>query len=175
MKTHHLVAMVALLALVAGIAGYQFGKPEAAAGPAGGYQVLKLNLADADGKPQPMGQWDGRILVINYWATWCPPCLEEMPGFSRLSQKFSAKGVQFVGIGIDVPDKIRHYRDSAKISYPLLVGGMDMVTSSVELGNKHQALPFTAILDRNRELIAVKLGRWAESDLERELQAALAR
>lgn len=175
MKTPHLLATVAVLALVAGLAGYQFSKPDAAPAPAQGYQVLKLKLADADGKPQPMAQWDDRILVINYWATWCPPCLEEMPAFSRLHDKYSAKGVTFVGIGIDVPDKIRHYRDSAKISYPLLVGGMDVAGTGAELGNKHQALPFTAVFNRQRELIAVKLGRWMEADLEREIQAALAR
>lgn len=175
MKTQHLVTIVAVLAMVAGITGYQFSRPPTQPAPAEGYQVLKLKLADADGKPQPMSQWDGQILVINYWATWCPPCLEEMPAFSRLHDKYSNKGITFVGIGIDVPDKIRHYRDSAKISYPLLVGGMDVAGSSAELGNKHQALPFTAIFSRNRELLAVKLGRWMEDDLDRELQAALAR
>lgn len=160
------VWIAAVLALAAGVGAYLVGQDKAAPG---GYQVLKMNLADADGRPQPMPQWDGKILVINYWATWCPPCIEEMPAFSRLHQKFSANGVQFVGIGIDTPDKIRYFRDSNKISYPLLVGGMDAASTSAELGNKHQALPFTAIFDAERKLVAVKLGRWAEADLEQVL------
>lgn len=172
MKSWLVAAVVAFLALAMGAAGYYFGQQQE---PSGGFQVLKMNLADAEGRPQPMQQWDGKILVINYWATWCPPCLEEMPGFSRLHQQYSPKGIQFVGIGIDVPDKIRHFRDSTKISYPLLVGGMDAAGTSVELGNKRQALPFTAIFDGRRKLLAVKLGRWQEADLERELQALLKR
>lgn len=172
MKSRLMVVAMAIVALGVGIAGYHFGQDQT---PSGGFQVLKLRLADADGRPQGMQQWEGKILVINYWATWCPPCLEEMPGFSRLHQQYLAKGVQFVGIGVDLPDKIRHFRDSTKISYPLLVGGMDAVSSSVELGNKHQALPFTAIFDGQRRLLAVKLGRWQEADLERELQALIGR
>lgn len=170
MKSRIVAAAIAVVALGVGIAGYQLGQDQA---PADGFQVLKLQLADADGRPQGMQQWDGKVLVVNYWATWCPPCLEEMPGFSRLQQQYSAKGIQFIGIGIDTPDKIRHFRDSAKISYPLLVGGMDVVSSSVELGNKHQALPFTAIFDGQRRLTAVKLGRWQEADIERELQGLI--
>ena len=139
----------------------------------GSHQVLQLKLADADGRPQPMQQWDGKILVVNYWATWCPPCREEMPAFSRLQERYAAKGVQFVGIGIDVPDKIRLFRESAHINYPLLVGGLDVIGTSIELGNKSQVLPFTAIFDRRRGLIATKLGQWPEADLEHELQKAL--
>jgi thiol-disulfide isomerase/thioredoxin len=171
-KSRLLAAAVAVVALALGAAAYYLDQNQT---PDGGFQVLKMNLADADGRPQPMQQWDGKILVINYWATWCPPCLEEMPGFSRLHQQYSPKGVQFVGIGIDVPDKIRHFRDSKKISYSLLVGGMDAATTSVELGNKRQALPFTALFDGRRQLVAVKLGRWQEADLERELQTLLGR
>jgi peroxiredoxin len=169
-KSRLVAAVVGVIALAIGAAAYYLGQHQK---PDRGYQILKMNLADADGRPQPLQQWEGKILVINYWATWCPPCLEEMPGFSRLHQQYSSKSVQFVGIGVDFPDKIRHFRDSTKISYPLLVGGMDAVTTSVELGNKHQALPFTAIFDGRRQLVAVKLGRWQEADLERELQALL--
>jgi peroxiredoxin len=172
MKSKFLWLGIAALALSAGMAAYLVGQQTAA--PAS-YQVLKMNLADADGRPQPMQQWEGKILVINYWATWCPPCVEEMPAFSRLNEKMSANGIQFIGIGIDVPDKIRHFRESNKISYPLLVGGMDAASSSAELGNKHQALPFTAIFDSRRKLVAVKLGRWPEADLERELSTLLGR
>lgn len=176
MKSYFLWIGVAVLALAAGMAAHLVGPEKAAPGGLpGGYQVLKMNLADADGRPQPMQQWDGKILVVNYWATWCPPCIEEMPAFSRLQQNLSTNGVQFVGIGIDVPDKIRHFRDTNKISYPLLVGGMDAASSSAELGNKHQALPFTAIFDSQRKLVTVKLGRWQEADLERELRALLRR
>jgi thiol-disulfide isomerase/thioredoxin len=174
MKIHWFLPSAAT-GIVLGWLAYHFLAPTVPALPPGSYQVLKLNLADADGRPQPLQQWDGKLLVVNYWATWCPPCREEMPGFSRLQTRLSAKGVQFVGIGIDVPDKVRQFRDSKKINYPLLVGGLDVAGTSVELGNKQQALPFTAVFGRQRELIAVKLGQWSEADLERELQKALAR
>jgi peroxiredoxin len=97
-------------------------------------------------------QWRGRILVLNYWATWCFPCREEMPGFSRLQDNFTNKGVQFVGISIDEAAKIIEFQKETPVSYPLLIGDMKTMTNSAELGNSRQALPFTVVFDRNGQL-----------------------
>lgn len=69
--------------------------------PRPGLQVLELVLTDLNGQPQNFAQWRGKVLIVNYWATWCQPCREEMPGFSRLQDKYRDKGVQFVGISSD--------------------------------------------------------------------------
>ncbi|MCX7148083.1 MAG: TlpA disulfide reductase family protein [Rhodocyclales bacterium] len=93
---------VAGAALVAAAIGYRLGVlGESAESPTAATQALpvfEMVLTDLKGQPQSLGQWRGKVLVVNYWATWCHPCLEEMPGFSRLQDNYRDKGVQFVGI-----------------------------------------------------------------------------
>ena len=131
--------------------------------------INSLVLPDILGVNQPMSQWRGKILVVNFWATWCPPCREEMPGFSRIAVKYASNGVQFVGISIDTLNNVIDFQKSAPVSYPLLIGTMDIVQSTVSIGNTAQALPFTAIFDRSGNLHSVKLGRLSEADLEKRL------
>ena len=132
-------------------------------------QIFRLTLPDTRGQAQAIEQWRGKILVVNYWATWCPPCREEMPGFSGLQEKFLAKGVQFVGISIDTAVKVAEFQKETPVNYPLLIGDIGAIDSSVALGNSLQALPFTAVINRQGIVSIVKLGRFAEADLERQL------
>lgn len=171
MKRSYLWLLVGAIALLAAAAGYRLGilgkSAEAPTAPA--FPVFELTLTDLKGQPQSLGQWRGKVLIVNYWATWCQPCREEMPGFSRLQEKFGAKGVQFVGISIDSADKIVEFQRDTATSYPLLIGGIETMKNSADLGNTRQALPFTAVFDRQGKLSMTKLGRFAEADLEREL------
>lgn len=89
-----------------------------------------------------------------------------MPGFDRLHQKLGPQGVQFVGISIDTADKVVEFQKSTPVSYPLLIGDMSAMGSSVALGNTRQALPFTAVIDREGRTAAIKLGKFSETDLE---------
>jgi len=134
-------------------------------------ELLSLSLEDAGGKTQALRQWQGKLLVVNFWATWCPPCLQEMPGFSRLQRRLSEKGVQFVGIGIDSPEKIRDFAAYAPISYPLLIGAADTLGVARKLGNHSDGLPYTVVLDQKGGLLATRLGAWNEADLEKFLAA----
>ena len=131
--------------------------------------LTSLSLPDTQGNMQALSQWRGKILVVNFWATWCPPCREEMPGFSRLSTKYAANGVQFVGISIDTLNNVRDFEKTTPVSYPLLIGSMDTIQNTVPIGNSAQALPFTAIFDQKGKLHSVKLGRLSESELEHRL------
>ncbi len=135
--------------------------------------IPNLILPDLKGQQQALAQWKGKILVLNYWATWCPPCRDEMPGFSRLQDKLGAKGVQFVGISIDQADKVMDFQKETPVSYPLLIGEFGAMQTSIDLGNDRQAMPFTAIFDRNGTLHSFKLGRFAEADLEKALNRLL--
>jgi thiol-disulfide isomerase/thioredoxin len=112
---------------------------------------------------------------VNYWATWCLPCREEMPGFSRLQDKYHDKGVQFVGISIDTADKIVEFQKTTPVTYPLLIGDMTVMENSAKLGNSRQALPFTAVFDREGRLVATKLGRLSEPELDRQLAELVSR
>ena len=132
--------------------------------------LTSLSLPDPTGVIQPLSQWRGKILVVNFWATWCPPCREEMPAFSRLALKHAANGVQFVGISIDTLNKVLEFQKLTPVSYPLLIGTMDTVQNTIALGNSAQALPFTAIYNRVGVIHSVKLGRLSEFELERQLK-----
>lgn len=131
--------------------------------------LLALSLDDVAGKPQALSQWQGKILVVNFWATWCPPCLHEIPGFSRLNRKFGANGVQFVGIGIDSADKIRDFANFAPVSYPLLIGMTETLALARALGNRTDGLPYTVVLARDGSLQQTRLGAWREEELEKLL------
>ncbi|HUW36093.1 MAG TPA: TlpA disulfide reductase family protein [Rhodocyclaceae bacterium] len=165
--------LIAAVALAAAGAGYLVSHLQQVfpSDPAGARELLALTLPDAAGASQSMQQWRGKVLVVNFWATWCPPCREEMPGFSRLQSKFSAKNVQFVGIGIDSADKIRQFSHDLPVSYPLLVGGTALMGLTEQLGDHEGGLPFTVILGRDGKLLQTRLGLWQESELEKVLVA----
>ena len=133
--------------------------------------LTALTLPDTSGVNQALSQWRGKILVVNFWATWCPPCREEMPAFSQLAEKHAANGVQFVGISIDTLNNVLDFQKRTPVSYPLLIGTMETVQNTIPLGNNAQALPFTAIFDRSGVLYSVKLGRLPEAELAHTLQA----
>ena len=112
-------------------------------------RVAQFQLEDIDGKQHTYTEWNGRIIVLNFWATWCPPCREETPGFVELQNKYQDQGVQFVGIAIDDVDKVRDFMDTLGVNYPMLMGDLQIVELSREMGNRLEALPFTVIVDRH--------------------------
>ena len=180
MKRSVLWPLVVGLALFAAVAGYRLGVigksteiPAAALSSA--LPIHELTLSDLNGQAQSLGQWRGKLLIVNYWATWCTPCREEMPGFSRLQDKYRDKGVQFVGISIDTADKIIEFQKTTPVTYPLLIGDITVMENSAKLGNNRQALPFTAVFDREGRLSATKLGRLSEPELERLLTELISR
>jgi len=136
-------------------------------------KVLALELPDAADRLHPFDQWRGKVIVANFWATWCPPCLEEIPGFERLSRKYADKGAQFVGISIDSADKVRAFAQQHQVTYPLLIGNADTLQITAGLGNRMQALPFTVVLDRGGSARKIKLGKLSEDELEIILQRLL--
>lgn len=131
--------------------------------------LLGLELADADGARQPLAQWKGKILVLNFWATWCPPCRHEIPAFSAMSSKYRDKGVQFVGISIDTASNVRSFQREHQVSYPLLIAEPSVVQLTESLGNAAQGLPFTVIVDKTGVISRVKVGMLSEADLDTTL------
>jgi len=125
--------------------------------------IMALTLPDLAGKPQAMAQWRGKVLVVNYWASWCAPCIEEMPAFSRLQEKYAARGVQFVGIGIDDVEKMQAFVRRTPVAYPLLVGD---VAGSQAPALQVRGLPTTVLIDRDGRLEGSRLGRLDEATLE---------
>lgn len=132
-------------------------------------------LDDARGQRQAFSQWQGKTLVVNFWATWCPPCLEEIPSFSRLQASYAAKGVQFVGIALDSLERVGAFSEHQAVSYPLLIGGVQGVELAQQFGNASLALPYTVVIGPERDVRLVRMGPLSEVELDRFLRITTSR
>lgn len=165
-------ALLAAAALGGGLwlgsAQRQSGPPEARAAA----QLTERSFKDLQGADVSLSRWRGQVVVVNFWATWCPPCREEIPGLIDVQRRFGDKGVQIVGIAIDSADKTREYATNIGINYPLMVGGMETIDLVRALGNKAGGLPFTVILDRRGQVTGTHLGLMTVAQLEAAVRAA---
>jgi thiol-disulfide isomerase/thioredoxin len=151
--------------LLAGALALQSGSGAAA--------LLAAAFPDLAGRPRRLIEWRGRILVCNFWATWCAPCREEMPILAEVRQNHASKGVEFVGIGIDTAAKIAQFSKEVPVGYPLLVAGAEAVELMRGLGNLAGGLPFTVVLDRSGTLAHRRLGALSRAELEGVLASML--
>lgn len=164
------------VALIAGLAGYFSSQWFRSPGqmPEDAAQVLlSASLPDLRGDSQPLAQWKGKVLVVNFWATWCPPCLKEIPEFIRMQDQLGEKGVQFVGIAIDDRDKVAEFAARMGINYPLLMGELEGIGLARRAGNRLGGLPFTVVIDRRGATAKVELGVLDEHKLRPILDALL--
>jgi peroxiredoxin len=133
--------------------------------------LLAQTLPDAAGQPFAFADLRGVPLVVNFWATWCAPCVEEMPELSDMHEQLSPKGVQVVGIGIDTPSNIAQFSKKLPVSYPLLVAGMNGTELARQFGNASGALPYTILIDRQGRVVHRILGRVKIEPLTRQAAA----
>lgn len=163
--------VVAVLFAALGIfLGHWQTKPQPAQASAVGH-LLSQSMEDANGQVQNLSQWKGKALVINFWATWCAPCVDEMPELSALQAEIAPIRVQILGIGIDSPSNIAEFAAKYKISYPLYVGGMNASDLSRQLGNQVGGLPFTVLIGRDGQVKKTYLGRLKIEELRKDLIA----
>lgn len=170
-----LLAGVGGLAAVAGYVAHlaRIGGLGGSAAPDLGEKILGSRLAGLDGAPQDLTAFRGRILVVNYWATWCAPCREEIPMFVRIQREYAAKNVQFIGIAIDQVDKVREFAKEFQINYPLLIGAMDSMELLREAGNKVGVLPYTLIINPASQITVSLVGGISEARMRSALRPLL--
>lgn len=169
-----LTVLVVVVALVAAAAGLLTARQSelVSAPPAPNpalEKLLNLEFPDSTSSKRPLADAKGKVLVLNFWATWCPPCRKEMPALSAISTKYRDRGVQFFGISIDTESNVRSFQTQTPVSYPLLIASPSAVQLTEALGNTVQALPFTVIVDKNGKIGLVKLGPMSEDELDRKL------
>ena len=122
---------------------------------------------DLQGNSQTLGQWDRKLLVLNFWATWCGPCKEEIPILAKLQAKFGDHGLQIVGIAADSAINVANFSQNTAINYPLLIDEAGALQFSKRLGNRLGLLPHTVMFSPGGDIIYTKLGAISEVELDR--------
>ena len=105
---------------------------------------------------------EGETVVLNFWATWCPPCLREIPTFIKLQSKYREHGISFLGVALDDISEVSAFLEEMKLNYPVLIGDQQVIKMMEGLGNSIGALPYTVVLNRERNTIYSHQGEWLE-------------
>jgi thiol-disulfide isomerase/thioredoxin len=170
--TRQNIFLYAAIAILFASIGVYFGfnrQPTERPPPTSASQLFTLSLPDAKGKSHVLAQWKGKILVVNFWATWCGPCVQEMPELSALQAEAGLKNVQIVGIGIDSEANIAEFSSNYRISYPLYVSGMEGSELARQFGNLSGGLPFTVLIGPDGRVRKTYLGRLKFDELRRDI------
>lgn len=162
MKPTGLIIIAALLALGGGIMVRGFLSPTEQTKT---IPLPEFNLPDVEGNQHNISEWQGKIRIINFWATWCPPCIKEIPEFIALQEQYATKGVQFIGIAIDDQESVEKYLASIKINYPILIGEVNGIALAHQLGNVVDAVPFTLIVNQQGQIIHRQPGEFSREQI----------
>jgi len=165
---------IALVAAAAAAAGLYVSLDRPAPSASSAVSALtRTEFPDLSGNSIALSRWQGKVVVVNFWASWCAPCRDEIPGLVRVQGKYAANGLQIVGIAVDSVEKSRQAATEMTINYPVLVAGVDAIHLTRGLGNRAGALPYTIVLDRHGGVAATHLGLLSEAQLEQMLRPLL--
>jgi thiol-disulfide isomerase/thioredoxin len=129
-------------------------------------RVPQFQLADRDGTMRSLADWQGKSLVVNFWATWCAPCRREIPLLGELQQQYGPAGFQVIGIAADYRDKVIAYADKAGIKYPLLIGEQEALDAAAAFGVEIVGFPFTVFSDSQGRVIVCHVGELTRPQAE---------
>jgi len=158
-----LLGGVALVAGAAGVAGALWLERRkasaivAASDPETAF-LWDLAFTRPDGTELALASLRGKPLVINFWATWCPPCVKEMPEFDRFHREFAPKGWQVLGLAVDSPTPVREFLKRVPVGYAIAMAGFGGTELSRKLGNSQGALPYTVMMDASGKPLQRHLG-----------------
>jgi thiol-disulfide isomerase/thioredoxin len=139
----------------------------------GAAELLAASYPDLSGQVHRLTEWRGKALLVNFWASWCAPCREEIPLLNAAQQQHLTSSLQVLGIGIDSAANVREFTRTVQITYPVLIAGVGGIDLMRALGNRAGGLPFTALLDRQGRLAGRKLGAYSSVELQSALVALL--
>jgi thiol-disulfide isomerase/thioredoxin len=155
-------------AAAAGV-GWQVWRERGAADEAGA--LWSMRFPQPDGGELVMAERRGRPLLLNFWATWCPPCVKEMPELDRFQREFAGAGWQVVGLAVDGPTPVREFLQRVPVRFAIGLAGFEGTDLSKRLGNAQGALPFTAVFDARGRIVQRKLGETNFDELSRWAKA----
>jgi len=168
--------MVGGLSVAAGLAGalvaWQKFEPHAVMDEA----VLNFwmqSFERPEGGTLLMQEFQGKPLLINFWATWCPPCIEELPLIDAFYNRNKSKSLQVIGLAVDQPSMVRRYLSQKPLSFPVGLAGFNGTELGRTLGNAQSVLPFSVIFDAKGRLLAQKAGKLDQADLDAWLKKVI--
>lgn len=124
-----------------------------------------IEMPDVHGRPRSLDEWQGQVLVINFWATWCAPCREEMPMLVDLQRELGERGLQVLGVAMDEVAAVKAFATEFGVDYPLMAGGAEVMTLVREYGNQVGAIPYTAVVGRDGRIVQLQAGLVHREDL----------
>lgn len=179
--------VVALAAATIGFGLYQMWNPAPIAKPATlppqssatgsvdpvGQARPEFILPDLENKPVSIRQWEGKVILLNFWATWCPPCREEIPAFMEVLKHYGNRGFEIVGIAVDDREAVLEFTKQLGVDYPQLIGDQNAVEIAERYGNRYGALPYSVLIDRQGIIRFSKPGEFPREQLEAQLESLL--
>jgi peroxiredoxin len=160
----------ALLLVTAGIGAAAAGAVAGALAlqsRSGAAQLLAARYPDLQGRVHRLLDWRGKVLLCNFWATWCAPCREEVPLLVSAKQQWAAHGFEVVGIAVDNSANVAEFAATHKINYPVLIADATALQLLRNLGNRGGALPYTVMVDASGAIAYRHVGAFSASDLRR--------
>jgi thiol-disulfide isomerase/thioredoxin len=165
LQRNGLIAVIAVIALASGFAASHWWR-QASAPKTPEVNMADFSLPDLEGKQRWLSEWQDKVIVLNFWATWCAPCIEEIPLLMAVHKRYENKGIQVIGIAIDSADAVLPFIKKLRVTYSQLLAeeaGLDIMA---HYGNAHGSLPYTVIIGRNGKTLAKKLGAYKPGELE---------
>lgn len=175
-KSKLAIVAVCGAALAAGVAVFKLrpgavpdaGAPIVGSSPAAANEraPTDLTLTDLDGRPFTLADYRGKLVIVNFWATWCAPCLNEIPVLVRMQERYAARGFQLIGPAVDDIEEARRAAPGLKFNYPVAVGmPEDMLDLMTRLGNEQGGLPFSVVIAPDGRILERQLGEYSEIEL----------
>ncbi|MDE2196803.1 MAG: TlpA family protein disulfide reductase [Gammaproteobacteria bacterium] len=184
-QTTGLILAILIAAGAAGFGTYLWLQPDhstpvTAAAPAAApaltsQQALDVALDDLDGNSHALADWKGKVLLVNFWATWCPPCREEIPLLVKMQAKYAAQGLQIIGIASDEPNDevVRKFLKQMVVNYPILMSDGQSSEIVAALGGNLIGLPYSLLLDRDGKVLKIHPGELQPDEAESFLATGL--
>ncbi|RDH81573.1 MAG: TlpA family protein disulfide reductase [endosymbiont of Galathealinum brachiosum] len=176
-----------LVIIIAGGAGFGFQRylqnekrdlapiiPKAVNSDVIGTQRPTFSLEDLEGKTRNIDEWNGKVVLVNFWATWCPPCKKEMPAFIELHEKYQSQGFEVIGIALDDEDSVQDFVDTLGVNYTVVAAEHAGLELSRLYGNRIGALPFSVFVGRDGKIELTQAGELSKEHVEEIIKPMLA-
>lgn len=124
------------------------------------WELKPFSLKGLDGEQHSLRDWDGRVILLNFWATWCAPCQYEIRDFVQYQERYGERGLQIIGLGLDEEQPLRNVHRTLGINYPVLIGGTSTSDALLaDWGNASRIVPYTVVIARDGRIAYIHRGQ----------------